>query len=412
MSILIENARIWTNDGELGLIENGFVLLQDNLIAQVGRMEELPQDLAEGTQIIAGHGRLLLPGLVCAHTHLYSALARGMALSGVAPQSFGDILAQIWWRLDKALDKESIYYSALIGGLEFIRNGVTTVIDHHASPNAIRGSLAEIKKALVGELGLRSCLCYEISDRDGPERAAEGIAENIEFLDNTAQEELARGLIGLHASFTLSDDTFARLHRALGGREVGFHIHLAEGPEDQEDSLAQYGKRVTARLADLGILGPRTILAHGIHLDEQELELIARADAILVHNPQSNMNNAVGIADIPSMLRKGILVGLGNDGFGYEMLSDLRAMFLVHKLVQGDSKAMSLEQVYKIFFQNNYEIVRRLFGVKLGSIRPGYRADLILVDYKAPTPLDTTNFMGHLLFGLAEIGRASCRERV
>ncbi len=420
MNILIEKARIWTNDSELGLIENGFVLLQDNLIAQVGRMEELPQNLAERAQIIAGHGQLLLPGFVCAHTHLYSALARGMALSGVAPQSFTDILAQIWWRLDKALDKESIYYSALIGGLELIRNGVTTVIDHHASPNAIRGSLAEIKKALVGELGLRSCLCYEISDRDGPERAMEGIAENIEFFDSTAQDELLSALIGLHASFSLSDRTFAQLRQALGGREVGFHIHLAEGPEDQEDSLTQYGKRVAARLNDLGILGPRTILAHGIHLDEQEQELIAQAGAILVHNPQSNMNNAVGIADIPALLRKGILVGLGNDGFGYEMLSDLRAMFLVHKLVQHDPQAMSLAQAHQVFFRNNYEIARRLFGVKLGSIRPGYRADLILVDYKAPTPLDEANFMGHLLFGLAgnlEVrttivnGRVLMRER-
>jgi putative selenium metabolism protein SsnA len=400
-AILIKNARIWTNGD--GLIDEGFALIEGDSIARVGKMAELPKASARGADLLDARGRLLLPGFVCAHTHLYSALARGMALSGVAPGSFNDILEQIWWRLDKALDEESIYYSALVGGMEFIKNGVTAVIDHHASPHSIRGSLRTIKKALADELGLRSCLCYETSDRDGPQAAAEGIAENIEFLDEAeaADSGLVSALIGLHASFTLSDETLKRLKRELGNREVGFHIHLAEGPEDQEDSLKRYKKRVTERLRDLGILTGKTVLAHGIHLDENEKDILAQADAILVHNPQSNMNNAVGIADIPGLLERGLLVGLGNDGFGYEMLSDLRAMFLVHKLMQKDPKALGLDQAYKIFFENNCAIVKRLFGVDVGKIRPGYKADLILVDYLPPTPLHEGNFMGHLVFGLA-----------
>ncbi len=404
--ILIENARIWTNGD--GLIENGFVLIEDDKIAKVGGMDELlksepPTPKAKGTKTIDARGRLLLPGFVCAHTHLYSALARGLALPGVSPESFGEILEQFWWRLDKALDQESIYYSALVGGIEFIKNGVTTIIDHHASPNSIHGSLKAIKRAAVDELGLRASLCYEISDRDGPGPAEEGIGENIEFFDFARAEgdDRLSGLIGLHASFTLSDETLKRLKRELGDRDAGFHIHLAEGPEDQEDSLKRYGKRVTERLRDLGILNAKTVLAHGVHLDEKEKGILAEAGAILVHNPQSNMNNAVGVADIPGMMKRGILVSLGNDGFGYEMLSDLRAMTLVHKLASRDPKALGFDLARKIFFENNYAITKRLFGVEVGRIRPGYQADLILVDYLPPTPLDEGNFMGHLLFGLA-----------
>jgi len=408
-AILIKNARIWTNSNGngngAGLIEKGFVLIEGDKITRVGGMEECPEppEGAETSTIDAG-GRLLLPGFVCAHTHLYSALARGLTLPGVSPNSFGEILKQFWWRLDKALDPESIYYSALVGGIEFIRSGVTTIIDHHASPNSIRGSLKTIKKAVVEELGLRASLCYEISDRDGQERALEGITENIEFFELAREEGADRlsALIGLHASFTLSDETLLKLKQELGDRisGVGFHIHLAEGPEDQEDSLRKYGKRVTERLREMGILNEKTVLAHGVHLDEQEKAILAEADALLVHNPQSNMNNAVGVADIQGMLERGILVGLGNDGFGYEMLSDLRAMTLVHKLAQRDPKALGFDLAHKIFFENNYTIVERLFGVEVGKIRPGYQADLILVDYLPPTPLDERNLMGHLLFGL------------
>ncbi|MCR4403987.1 MAG: putative aminohydrolase SsnA [Candidatus Acetothermia bacterium] len=398
-AILIEHARIWTNGA--GLIEDGFVLIEGDKIARVGKMGDRPKP-PKGAEAIDVKGRLLLPGFVCAHTHLYSALARGLALPGVSPKRFGEILEQFWWRLDKALDQERIYYSALIGGIEFIKSGVTTILDHHASPNSIRGSLKAIKRAVVDELGLRASLCYETSDRDGPERAREGIAENIEFFDYAQAEgdDRLSALIGLHASFTLSDETLKRLKRELGDREAGFHIHLAEGPEDQEDSLKRYKKRVVERLRDLGILNDKTVLAHGVHLDENEKAILAEAGAILVHNPQSNMNNAVGVADIPGMLNKGILVGLGNDGFGYEMLSDLRAMTLVHKLARRDPKAMGFDLAHKVFFENNYAIVKRLFGVEVGKIRPGYQADLIIVDYLPPTPLTEGNLMGHLLFGL------------
>ncbi len=410
--MIIKNVRIWTNDMEDGaeLLDDGFVQIKGNTIERLGSMKELSktrqapsQKPSDKIEVLDGAGQLLMPGLINCHTHLYSALARGMALEGVAPYTFRDILEQIWWRMDKALDAESIYYSALVGGIDLLKNGVTTLIDHHASPFCIGGSLKTLKRAVVDELGLRGTFCYETSDRDGKEQAHQGIEENITFFDETqkAKDDLVSALIGLHASFTLSDETFALLQRKLKNRRVGYHIHAAEGIEDSQDSQQRYGKRVIERLRDLGILNSQTIVAHGIHLTEDEKDILADEDGIVVHNPQSNMNNAVGITDVTGLLHRGVLVGLGNDGFGSNMLDDLKAMYLAQKFVHGDPKVLDMSQAHQIFFEDNSAIVKRLFGIDVGKIKPGYKADLILVDYTPPTPLDAENFMGHLIFGLA-----------
>jgi len=432
--ILIKNVRIWTNvlecGGEAEFLDDGFVQIKDDTIERVGTMRELLKQAPkkrrapDGVETLDGAGQLLMPGLINCHTHLYSALARGMMLKGVAPYSFRDILEQVWWRLDKALDPESIYYSALIGGIDMLKNGITTIIDHHASPNSILGSLNILKRALVDELGLRACLCYEISDRDGKERARQGIEENIAFFDyaQKAKDDRLSAMIGLHASFTISDETFALLQRELKvkfgerlqqddrfqgrqpfskGKPPGYHLHAAEGSEDSQDAHRRYGKRAVERLHDQGILGENTIIAHGIHLTEAEKDILAQQDTIVVHSPQSNMNNAVGITDVTGLLHRGVLVGLGNDGFGSNLLDDLKAMYLVHKFAHRDPKILDMGQAHRIFFQNNYAIVKRLFNIDVGKIKPGYKADLILVDYTPPTPLAGENFMGHVIFGLA-----------
>ncbi len=399
--LVIKNATIWTNDGRL--IEDGIVVVRDDRIEKVGTAGELDGSTDRAAEVLDASGNLVMPGFVNTHTHLYSYLARGMALEGVEPYSFREILEQIWWRLDKALDPESIYYSALVGGIEMLRSGVTTLIDHHASPYAARGSLRQIGRAIVDDLGMRASLCYEISDRDGAERARQGIEENLAFFDQARESKNDRlnALIGLHASFTLSDATFALIEDAVGERETGYHIHGAEGVEDPVDATARYRMRTIARLKALGILSRRTIVAHGVHLSDPEKDLLAEADAILVHNPQSNMNNAVGVADIPGLLDRGVLVGLGNDGFGSNMLDDVKAMYLMHKLAKSDPKVLGMDQAHRIFFQNNYAIVERLFGIAVGKLKPGYKADLIIVRYTPPTPLGDDNFMGHLIFGLA-----------
>lgn len=396
----IKNARIWTNDG--GLIEHGFVCMKDGVIEDVGPMARLDKRAIEDGEAFDARGQLLMPGLVNAHTHLYSYLARGMALSGVEPYSFRDILEQIWWRLDKALDAQSVYYSGLVGAAEMLKSGVTTLIDHHASPCAIAGSLEQLQQAVVEELGIRACLCYEITDRNGARGAQAGIRENLAYFDQVmkSRDDRLSAVVGLHASFTVSDKTFQKLFDAIGKRQVGYHIHGAEGPEDPVDATANHKKRTILRLRDLGILGPHTIVAHGIHLSEPEKDLLAEHDCIVAHQPQSNMNNAVGTADVLGLLARNVLVGLGNDGFGSNLLDDLKAAYLLQKHAHGDPKALDMGQAHQVFFDNNYRIAERFFGAKLGKVSPGYQADLILVAYEPPTPLQADNVMGHFLFGL------------
>ena len=221
-------------------------------------------------------GCLILPGNVCAHTHLYSALARGMPYALEPPQNFVQILQRVWWRLDRALDDESVRASALVGGMEALLSGTTTLIDHHASPNAIDGSLDVIEGAL-GALGVRSVLCYETSDRDGPERAAAGVAENRRFLAGSPapRRRSTRGMVGAHASFTLSDETLAACAEPRASTGAGLHVHAAEDAADERDALARCGGASSPGSPRAGALDERTLLAHGVHLDDAELELVA-----------------------------------------------------------------------------------------------------------------------------------------
>jgi putative selenium metabolism protein SsnA len=353
------------------------VRLADELWIENGRIAEP----GHGTKLDAG-GRLVIPGNVCAHTHLYSALARGMPYALEPPTDFLQILQRIWWRLDRALDLRSVRVSALVGGIEALRSGTTTLVDHHASPNAIDGSLDAIAEAL-GSLGVRSVLCYETSDRDGPERAAAGVAENRRFLQRVERErpELVRGLVGAHASFTLSDETL------LACADAGpLHVHAAEGDVDLG---------AVSRLERLGILDDRTLLAHGIHLDDAELELVRSSGASLAHNARSNMNNAVGRARV---LDLGDRVALGTDGIGSDMLEESRtAWFRLREDTLAAPGAWPLERLAE-----SARLAGRVFGEPLlGTLVPGAPADLVVLDYDPPVPLDERTFAGHWIFGLS-----------
>jgi putative selenium metabolism protein SsnA len=339
----------------------------DGRVAEAGR----------GERIDPGGG-LVLPGNVCAHTHLYSALARGMPYALEPPRDFLQILQRVWWRLDRALDEESIRASALVGGMEALLSGTTTLIDHHASPNAIDGSLDIVADALES-LGVRSVLCYETSDRDGPERAQAGVEENRRFIK--AQRPLTRGLIGAHASFTLSDETL------LACADAGpLHIHAAEGVVDTG---------AVARLARLGVLDERTLLAHGIHVDEEELGDIRASGATLAHNARSNMNNAVGRARV---LELGPRVALGTDGIGSDMFEESRtAWFRLHEDDLLAPWAWPLATLAE-----SARLAGRIFAEPLlGTLEPGAPADLVVLDYTPPAPLDASNLGGHWIFGLS-----------
>ena len=399
--MLITNGRVVTLGAGNRIIEEGAIRVDGGLIADVGEGSRLEAAYPEEERIDAA-GQLVLPGFICTHTHFYGAFARGMTLPGDAPANFPQILEQLWWRLDKALTMEDVRSSALVCLVDAIRHGTTTLIDHHASPNAIEGSLDTIAHA-VQEAGLRAGLCYEVTDRDGPERAQAGLAENVRFCQSlraNPQPMLACS-VGLHASLTLGEETLADSVVAAGSLGLGLHIHAAEDAADQEDSLRRSGKRVLRRLYDAGVLGPRTIAAHCVHVDEEEIGILAQTGTWVTHQPRSNMNNGVGVAPVETMLRAGVNVGLGNDGFSNNMLAEMKAAYLVHKLAQRDPRAMPGDVSMRLATGNNARLTRALWpDLALAEVRPGAAADLVFLDYSATTPLTSGNLPWHLLFGV------------
>ncbi len=336
-------------------------------------------------------GTLIIPGNVCAHHHLYSALARGMPFGLAPPADFTQILQRVWWRLDRALDEPSIRASALTAGLEALLAGTTTVVDHHASPNAIDGSLDIIADAL-GELGLRSVLCYEVSDRDGPGRARAGLAENRRFL--SVSRPLSRGMIGAHASFTLSDETLAACVNGARQAGVGIHVHVAEDAADNRDSIARGGEPAATRLAKAGAITSQSVLAHCVHVSRPEIELIDELRATVACNPRSNMNNSVGHS--PFSLRAG-RVALGTDGIGGNMFAESQSgFFRAREATLATPPDWPLARLAA-----SAALAGRAFGEPLlGTLRPGAPADAVVLDYHAPAPLTAASLAGHWVFGL------------
>jgi putative selenium metabolism protein SsnA len=342
-----------------------------------------------------------MPGFINSHMHFYSTMVRGLGKAAPS-KDFKEILENLWWRLDKKLTVEDSYYSALLPLVDAIKHGTTTLIDHHASPFAVRGSLNRIADA-VKETGLRASLCYELSDRDGPEIAQEGIDENVAFIKRCAKEKdpQLKALFGLHASFTINDGTLEKA--AAAGHELGagFHVHTAEAKSDQDYNEKHFGLRVVQRLNKFGILGPKTITAHCVHVNEDEFNLLRDTGTAVAHNPQSNMNNAVGVADIIKMSAKGVLVGLGTDAMTVNMLEEVRVALWAQHLSHNNPSTGFMEALGALMF-NNAKIANRYWNPKVGVLQEGYAADVILMDYWPPTPFDESTFLGHLGFGLSQ----------
>ena len=398
--MLITNGRIVTFGQANEIIEKGAVRIEGALITDVGDAARLKAAHPEDEIVDAG-GQLVMPGNICGHTHFYGAFARGMAIPGDPPRDFPEILGKLWWRLDRALLEEDVKYSALVCLVDAIKHGTTTLIDHHASPSAIDGSLDLIAEAVTGA-GLRASLCYEVTDRNGRDEARTGIAENVRFAKSLIPNPESRlsASFGLHASLTLSDETLTDCVAAAGDLGSGFHIHAAEGIADQEDSLRRSGKRVIERLHDAGILGPKSILAHCIHVDAWEMEILRDTGTWVTHQPRSNMNNAVGVAPVETMLRGGVKVGMGNDGFSNNMWAEWKAAYLVHKLWHGDPRRANGYDIMQMAVTNNAALARVFWpDAPVGELSPGAYADLILVDYHPFTQLTAGNLPWHILFG-------------
>lgn len=398
--MLITHAKVATLGDDPQLIDDGAILIRD------GRIEAVDTTMALATQYpdearLDADGQVALPASLCGHTHFYGAFARGWGYPGPPAARFSEILERLWWRLDKQLTPEDVRYSARVCLADAIRHGATTLIDHHASPNAIAGSLDILAEEVVAS-GLRAALCYEVTDRDGPERAQAGIEENVRFLRRmrTAPHPQLGASFGLHASLTLSAETLAAAVEAAEGLETGFHIHAAEGIEDVEDSLARSGKRVIHRLHEAGILGPRTIVAHAVHVDEGEMAVLAGTETWVTHQPRSNMNNAVGFAEVEKMLAQGVRIALGNDGFSNNMFAEMKVTYLAHKMAQRDPRSMPADLVFRMAYDANAELVKLFWPEQqLGALAPGATADLILVDYHPTTPMTAGNLPWHFIFG-------------
>jgi len=404
--MLITNGTVLTFGKEKRIIPGGAVYYEGDTIVAVGPTSELQAKYPQAEKLDAG-GKLIMPGSICAHTHFYGAFARGMAIPGPAPTNFMEILERLWWKIDRALTLEDSRASAEVCLVDAIRHGTTTLVDHHASPNAIDGSLDVISEAVL-KSGLRASLCYEVTDRNGVEGVQAGIAENARWLKKVRDMRTKGDLnydrlgasFGLHASFTVSDHTLEQCQTAAAGLDTGFHIHLAEDKADEQNSLQLYNMRSAERLEARGVLGEKTLVAHGIHIDAFEMNSLYVTKTKLSHQPRSNMNNAVGVAPIEMMLKKGITVGLGNDGFSNNMFTEMAVAYLLHKNTQGDPRAMPADTVMEMAYDNNAVIADIFFQKPLGALTPGAYADIILLDYHPFTYLTDGNYPWHTIFGI------------
>jgi len=394
---ILGNGTLVTGSFPAEVVSHGAVAWTGERISAVGDESAIRAQFPNA-HYLDGRGGLILPGLVNIHHHFYSALARGLD-PGVPMRSFTEVLDRLWWRLDRALDADTVRISALLSAAECVRQGCTTVFDHHASPSCIEGSLDAIAEA-VRQAGISALLCYEVTDRNGTEDAWAGIDENLRFLADRAYDPRIRGVVGLHASFTLRDETLARVaeRRPPGS---GCHIHIAEDPVDVSASVEAFGVGPVERLGRFDLLDERALLAHAIHLEQADYERAAEADAILIHNPESNANNGVGRLNVPRTAALGCTIGLGTDGMSSSMLRALRFAFLTHRGATGDPS--SGFEALPGLLANNAAAARRFFSEPLlGQLVEGAPADVISVDSSPPTPMSEENLFGHLVYGTSE----------
>ncbi|MEF9878097.1 MAG: putative aminohydrolase SsnA [Clostridia bacterium] len=397
--LLIGNGRLITRDATLPFLEDGCVATEGKLIKEVGSTTALLRKYPDA-QFLDAHGGVIMPGLINAHNHIYSAFARGLSIKGAPRRSFLEILDGQWWTIDRQLLLEDTQASADCFMLECIENGVTAMFDHHASYGEIPGSLFAIAQS-AKQFGVKANLCYEISDRDGKEKMQQAIAENVAFIQWAQKDPSGQfaGMMGMHASFTLSNETLEACV-AQNPAGAGYHIHVAEGILDVQRALAEHGKRPVFRLHDFGILGEKTICGHCTHVSEAEIDLLKDTHCMVAHNPESNMGNAIGCPPVIKMFEKGLLLGLGTDGYTNDMLESYKVANLLHKHALCDP-TVAWNEIPHMLFEGNREMASRFFATPMGILQKGAAADVIVMDYVPPTPMDETNLNGHILFGMS-----------
>jgi len=402
-SLLITNGHLVTLDEANRFIENGSVYIENNLIIEVG---EASRVRSTADVCIDARGSIVMPGLINTHHHLYSTFARGFTPPGSPAENFEEILSKLWWKLDAALDAGDVYYSALLALMDAAHAGCTTIIDHHASPGCVDGSLDLLEKAFR-EVGLSGCLSYEVSDRN---RDGEGIEENERWIGkcHDSNDGQMSALFGMHALMTLGTKTLQRCAEIGHVLDTGFHVHTAEDQVDARLTMERYGRRIMDRFQDFGIPGEKTIFVHGSYLEPQEMEFLHTSGSMLVVNPESNMNNGLKVAPALDFLKHGITVGVGTDGMSGHLISQARAMYLQQRTELRDP-TIGFAEACQVLLENNRTIANRVFDESRGALAPGQLADIMIPEYLPFTPLNADTFYGHLLFG---IGFAPVRTTV
>ena len=392
--LIIKNATL-INFHPSAVTQDVDIVIDNNVITEVGKGISSKY---KADKVIDLKGKLVSPGIVCSHNHFYSMLARGIMAKIKPSGDFISVLQNLWWRLDRALDEESLYYSGLTGALEAIKSGTTSVIDHNASPSFIKGSLNLLKKSFE-QVGLRGILAYEVTDRNGEIGMMEGVDESVEFINLVNKEKkknpshhLVEAAFGGHASFTLNDHTLKLISEKLEGTNKGIHFHVAEDQYDVSHSHHHFGKDIMKRLEDANLLNNKAILVHGVYLNDSDIDILNAHDSFLVHNTRSNMNNFVGYMSKLNQVKNG---ALGTDGIGSNMFDEMKFAFFKNADAKGK---ISMDDVMKMLDNGNL-ILNRYFDMNFGRIEKGFAADLVTYDYNAPTPLLSENLQGHLVFG-------------
>ena len=394
VDLLIKNGVLVTMDGKRRILEGHSVAVESGKIVEVDRTATLERKYG-GAEVVDASGHIVMPGIVCSHSHLYGMLLRAAPLNIEPPSDFTQILQRVWWPMDEAMNFEDAYASALVACLEFAKSGVTTFADTYSGPNSITGVLDHIARA-VEEVGIRGYVAFEATERHSAEEGARGVEENVRFAEKQKPGSKARPLFSIHASFTVSDPLIRRVKELAMKHHTPITIHASEGLVDLHHNMENYGKRTVERLHDVGLLGPEVVLVHCVNLNEHEISLVAETKTGVAHNPMSNMLNAVGVAPILKMLERNITVGLGNDGYIFDMFENMRAAYLLHRVNSRNPNAIDPYKVLEMATING----AALYGVQdqLGSIEAGKRADIILIKPNVlPTPLNTSSVVGHLI---------------
>jgi len=388
---LIKNGLIVTADERGTIFEKGYIMVSNGKIVEIGAEDS--QDSADNT--VDASGCVVIPGLITAHTHLYGILLRGASLNIEPPTDFAQVLQRVWWPVDEALTVKDAYASALSASADMLRNGSTLYADTYSGPNSIEGSLEAIAKG-TREVGMRGIVAFEMTERNNPEEAQRGLQEGISFVNSVQDDELISGMMSLHASFTVGDEIVFKAVEEAKKLDVPITVHTSEGLVDLYHNLEISGERTVERLHRLGVLGKKTVLAHCVHVNGHEMDLIAESGSSVAHNPMSNMLNAVGVSPVPSMLERDITVGLGNDGWIYDPFENMRCALTIHRLASGNPSAIGPHEIFKMATLDG----ARCYGLekKVGSLERNKLADIVILDgSNVPTPLTKESAIGHLL---------------